>query len=115
MRGSNAKFGTNAGSVRHFSYQFIIIYLFFFPTGLVRLYIAGLPLKSCRTVGAPSVQGSAQRPFFLCWSRDLNPDDRSVNMKCRRLNDVGHPDPLGIVMGKSCVMQLLGVLPNMGP
>ena len=40
-------------------------FLFFFSsTGLVRLYIAGLPLRSCRTIGAPSVQGSAQYAFF---------------------------------------------------
>ena len=35
---------------------------FFFPlgfsTGLVQLYIAGLPLRSCWTIGAPSVQGA---------------------------------------------------------
>ena len=35
-----------------------------FSTGLVRHYIAGLPLRSCRTIGAPSVQGSAQCVFF---------------------------------------------------
>ena len=37
--------------------------LFFFSvfsTGLVRLYIAGLPLRSCQTIGAPSVEGSTQ-------------------------------------------------------
>ena len=39
-------------------------FFFFFPTGLVHLYIAGLPLRSCRTSGAPSVQGSAQCEFF---------------------------------------------------
>ena len=38
--------------------------LFCFSTGLVQLYIAGLPLRSCQTIGAPSVQGSAQGPFF---------------------------------------------------
>ena len=34
---------------------------FFFPVfslGLVQLYIAGLPLRSCWTTGAPSVQGA---------------------------------------------------------
>ena len=49
----------------HFPY---ILYthrhMFCFSTGLVRLYIAGLPLRSCRTIGAPSVQGSAQCAFF---------------------------------------------------
>ena len=39
-------------------------FFFFFSTGLVRLYIAGLPLRSCRTIGAPSVQRSAQCAFF---------------------------------------------------
>ena len=43
--------------------------LFFFPfsfcsTGLVRLDIASLPLRSCQTIGAPSVQGSAQCLFY---------------------------------------------------
>ena len=36
----------------------------FFSTGLVQLYMAGLPLRSCHTIGAPSVQGSTQCPFF---------------------------------------------------
>ena len=43
---------------------FCFVLFFCFSTGLVRLYIAGLPLRSCRTIGAPSVQGSAQCPFF---------------------------------------------------
>ena len=42
----------------------VLFFFVFFPTGLVRLYIAGLPLRSCRTIGAPSVQGSAQCAFF---------------------------------------------------
>ena len=50
-----------------------LIHLFFFrgggggggvSTGLVRLYITGLPLRSCQIIGAPSVQGSAQCLFF---------------------------------------------------
>ena len=53
------------------------LFLFFFlvfPTGLVRLYIAGLPLRSCQTIGAPSVQGSAQCLFFRFWlQQDSNP------------------------------------------
>ena len=40
-----------------------------FSTGLVRLYIARLPLRSCQTIGAPSVQGSAQCPFFRFWQQ----------------------------------------------
>ena len=45
--------------------RFFFVFLFFcFSTGLVRLYIAGLPLRSCRTIGAPSVQGSTQCAFF---------------------------------------------------
>ena len=39
-------------------------FFFVFSTGLVRLHIAGLPLRSCHTIGAPSVQGSAQCAFF---------------------------------------------------
>ena len=31
------------------------LFFFFFSTGLVRLYIAGLPLRSCWTTGPPSV------------------------------------------------------------
>ena len=45
----------------------VCFFLFGFSTGLVRLYIAGLPLRSCRTIGAPSVQGSAQCAFFRFW------------------------------------------------
>ena len=48
-------------------------FLFFFSTGLVRLYIAGLPLRSCRTIGAPSVQGSLQCAFFLLLVPGLEP------------------------------------------
>ena len=43
-------------------------FFFFFPgfsKGLVQLYIAGLPLRSCQTIEAPSVQGSAQYAFFF--------------------------------------------------
>ena len=40
-----------------------------FSTGLVRLYIALLPLRSCETIGAPSVQGSAQCLFFRFWQQ----------------------------------------------
>ena len=43
---------------------FFFCFFFSFSTGLVRLYIAGLPLRSCRTFGAPSVQGSDQCAFF---------------------------------------------------
>ena len=43
---------------------FVFCFCFCFSTGLVRLYIAGLPLRSCRTIGAPSVQGSAHCAFF---------------------------------------------------
>ena len=60
---------SNPPSMPHFFFFF-----FFFPTGLVRLYIAGLPLRSCRTIGAPSVQGSAQCAFFRFWlQQDSNP------------------------------------------
>ena len=44
-------------------------FCFFYSTGLVRLYIAGLPLRSCQTIGAPSVQGSAQCLFFRFWQQ----------------------------------------------
>ena len=40
------------------------VLVFGFSTGLVQLYIAGLPLRSCQTIGAPSVQGSAQSLYF---------------------------------------------------
>ena len=41
-----------------------------------RLYIASLPLRSCQTIGAPSVQGSAQCLFFRFWQQqDSNPGD----------------------------------------
>ena len=41
--------------------------VFGFSTGLVRLYIAGLQLRYCQTIGAPSVQGSAQSLYFRFW------------------------------------------------
>ena len=49
-------------------FNFFFFFFFFFPTGLVQLNIAGLPLRSCQTIGAPSVQGSAQCPFFVSGS-----------------------------------------------
>ena len=50
------------------------LFSLFFSRGLVRLYIAGLPLRSCRIIGAPSVQGSAQCAFFRFWlQQDSNP------------------------------------------
>ena len=45
-----------------------------FPTGLVRLYIAGLPLRSCWTSGPPSEgggEGSSQCPFFISGSSGI--------------------------------------------
>ena len=50
-----------------FCYHVKFFFFFFFSTGLVRLYIAGLPLRSCQTIGAPSVQGSAQSLYFRFW------------------------------------------------
>ena len=48
--------------------------IFFFSTGLVRLYITGLPLRSYQTIGTPSVQGSVQCSFFRFWQQqDSNP------------------------------------------
>ena len=50
------------------------VFVFVFSTGLVRLYIACLPVRSCQTIGAPSVQGSAQCLFFHFWlQQDSNP------------------------------------------
>ena len=48
----------------HNSFFFFSFFFSGFSTGLVQLYIAGLPLRSCRTIGAPSVQGSTQCAFF---------------------------------------------------
>ena len=65
---------------------------FFFPTGLVRLYIAGLPRRSCQTIGAPSVQGSAQCPFFRFWlQQDSNPHPGAYHADVLPLH---HFDPL---------------------
>ena len=49
------------------TYHEYFVFVFVFSTGLVRLYIAGLPLRSCRTIGAPSVQGSTHCAFFRFW------------------------------------------------
>ena len=49
-------------------YHMIIefVFLFFcFSTGLVRLYIAGLPLRSCRTIGNLLCRGLPNVRFFL--------------------------------------------------
>ena len=55
-------------------YTWYFFFFLFFSTCLVRLYIAGLPLRSCQTIGAPSVQGSAQCRFFCFWQQqDSNP------------------------------------------
>ena len=43
--------------------SFFCLFFIIFSTGLVQLYITGLPLRFCWTIGAPSVQGSAQCPF----------------------------------------------------
>ena len=48
-----------------FGHVTFFFFVFVFSTGLVRLYIAGLPLRSCRTIGAPSVQGSTQCAFTV--------------------------------------------------
>ena len=55
------------GGITRFTnfYSFIFV-----PTGLVGLYIAGLPLRSCQTIRASSVQGSAQCPFFCFWQQE---------------------------------------------
>ena len=64
------------GKFRSDSFSSFFSFFFLgFSTGLVRLYIAGLPLRSCRTIGAPSVQGSSQCSFFSFFSLlgDSNP------------------------------------------
>ena len=49
----------------------LFFYFFIFSTGLVRLYIAGLPLRSCPDYWATfSAEGVPQCPFFVsCSSR----------------------------------------------
>ena len=49
-------------------YLYFFFFIFFLSTGLVRLYIAGLPLRSCQTIGAPPVQGSPNVRFFVSGS-----------------------------------------------
>ena len=49
------------------------------------LYIAGLPLRSCRTIGAPSVQGSAHCGFFVYGSSMIRTHVLVITMrKCYR-------------------------------
>ena len=75
------------------SFFFSIFFLFFFfSTGLIQLYIAGLPLRSCSTIGLPSVGGPPNFHFRCCHSRDSNPDRVNANNKCQRLKGIGHPD-----------------------
>ena len=83
---------------------FILFYFFGFSTGLVRLYIAGLPLRSCRTIGAPSVQGSAQCAFFRFWlQQDSNPrpGDNHADMLPLR-----HFDPLSFKPNRQYILVL---------
>ena len=43
-------------------------------------YITGLPPRSCQTIGAPSVQGSAQSLYFRFWlQQDSNPRPGAYN------------------------------------
>ena len=50
------------------------IFCFCFSTGRVQLYIPGLPLRSCWTTGAPSVQGAIPMSNFRFWlQQDSNP------------------------------------------
>ena len=56
--------------------EICLLFSSFFPvfsTGLVWLYIAGLQMRSCRTIGAPSVQGSAQDPLSVGQGTILGP------------------------------------------
>ena len=64
--------------------------MFFSPfssSGLVRLYIAGLPLRSCQTIGAPSVQGSAQCPMQ---QQDSKPRPVDNHVDVLPLRHLGH-------------------------
>ena len=54
----------------------------FFSTGLVRLYIAGLPLRSCWTIGLPSVGGSPNVRFSFLVTSGFEPT--SWVLPCRR-------------------------------
>ena len=66
---------------------------FCFSTGLVQLYIDGLPLRSCQTIGAPSVQGSAQCPFFVSGSSRIRTHVLVITMRtcclCATLGRLG--------------------------
>ena len=66
------------------SFIYFIIYIEIFQCCLYLLW----------TIGAHSVQGSSQCPFFRSCCLDSNPDSGNANMVYQRLNDVGHPDPL---------------------
>ena len=68
---------------------------FFFSTGLVQLYSAGLPLRSCRTIGALSVQGALPFVQFfvgLQWDSKLRPSDYQT--------DALPPDHAGIIIAR---------------
>ena len=77
-------------------------FFFSFSTGLVQLYIVGLPLRSCRTIGAPSVQGSAQFGFFRFWlQQDSNPRPGAFHADVLPLR---HFDPhhCYVLVGRGC-------------
>ena len=78
-------------------YFFFFFFFYSFYTGVVQLSLAGLPLTSCfGSLGHLLWGGHPNVHFRCCHCRDSNPDRVNANNNCRRLNDVGHPDPQNI-------------------
>ena len=65
--------GYPSGIVSVYFLKFFLVFSVF-STGLVQLYIAGLPFRSCWTTGAPSVEGAIPMSNFHFWQQqNLNP------------------------------------------
>ena len=83
---------TSTRTIVFFTPESYFFVFYVFSTGLVRLYIAGLSLRSCQTIGAPSVQGSAQCLYFRFWlQQDSNPRPGEYNADALPLR---HFDPI---------------------
>ena len=50
-------------------------------TGLIRLYIAGLPLRSCWTIGLPSVGGPPNVRFIVSGSSRIRTHDLVITVR----------------------------------
>ena len=77
-----------------FFFSFFFFFFPFFSTGLVKLILAGLPLRSCLGHWGTFCAGGHPKAHFRCchwW--DSNPCRCNLYNKSQCLNDIGHCDP----------------------